>query len=333
VSIGCGENLLYANKQPLYGTSQVTGWTVRILALSTSAVFCRPSGASDPQRAAGVIGLELRVMTFNIRYGTADDGQNAWEQRRDMVFALLREARADVLGLQEALRFQIDEIRDALADYGEVGVARDDGDRAGEYAVILYRRERFDVDESGTFWFSDTPETPGSKHWGNYRPRICTWARLIERAGRRAFYIYNVHLDGLSQPARERSVQLLVERIERRAHPDPVVVTGDFNAGEENPAVQYLLRGPDAAQSRPVTGLADWIDTFRALYPTEREVGTFHAFFGMTTGQKIDYILVQRGAEVLDARIIRDHRERRYPSDHFPVAATVRFAAPQPAAR
>jgi endonuclease/exonuclease/phosphatase family metal-dependent hydrolase len=254
----------------------------------------------------------LAVMSFNIRYGTAKDGDNEWSRRKAMLFDVVREQDADVVGLQEALAFQIDEVTTAVPAYATIGVGRDDGRAKGEFAAILFRKGRFRVAEAGTFWFSDTPTVPGSKHWGNNITRICTWARLIDRDGR-GFYAFNVHLDHQSQPSRERSTALLRERIDARpVASDPVVVTGDFNVGESNPAIA-TLRGP-------------FVDTFRVLHPEEKTVGTFTGFkFGNTEGQKIDYILVQPETEVLRADIVRFSRDDRYPSDHFPVVSRFRF--------
>ena len=108
-------------------------------------------------------GPKLKVMSFNIRYGSARDAENSWENRRELVFDVLREQQSDVVGLQEAQRFQRDNIRKALPEYGEVGVGRDDGKTVGEYSAILYLSDRYCADEEGTFWFSETPEIPGSK--------------------------------------------------------------------------------------------------------------------------------------------------------------------------
>ena len=260
----------------------------------------------------------LQVMSFNIRYGTAKDGDNHWSARREMLFDLIRERDADLVGLQEALAFQIDEIQAAVPGYAVVGVGRDDGGRAGEWSAILFKVGRFRVADAGTFWFSDTPEVPASKSWGNNITRICTWARLIDRDGR-GFYHFNLHLDHESQPSRDRSTALLRQRIEARAFlTDPVVVTGDFNVGERNPALAALVSKGNPA--------SPFVDTYRVLYPDETVVGTFTGFkMGNTAGEKIDYVLVQPGAEVISAEIIRASRNDRYPSDHFPVAATIRL--------
>jgi endonuclease/exonuclease/phosphatase family metal-dependent hydrolase len=260
----------------------------------------------------------LQVMSFNIRYGTAKDGDNHWSARREMLFDVIRERDADLVGLQEALASQIDEIQAAVPGYAVVGVGRDDAGRAGEFSAILFKTGRFRVADAGTFWFSDTPEVPASKTWGNNITRICTWARLIDRDGR-GFYHFNLHLDHESQPSRERSTALLRQRIDARAFPtDPVVVTGDFNVGERNPALTTLVSKGDSA--------SPFVDTYRVLHPDETVVGTFTGFkMGNTAGEKIDYVLVQPGAEVMSAEIIRASRDDRYPSDHFPVSARIRL--------
>jgi endonuclease/exonuclease/phosphatase family metal-dependent hydrolase len=260
----------------------------------------------------------LQVMSFNIRYGTAKDGDNHWSARREMLFDVIRERDADLIGLQEALAFQIDEIQAAVPGYAVVGVGRDDGGKAGEWSAILFKVGRFRVADAGTFWFSDTPEVPASKSWGNNITRICTWARFIDRDGR-GFYHFNLHLDHESQPARERSTALLRQRIDARAfQADPVVVTGDFNVGERNPALTALV-------SKGTTA-SPFVDTYRVLHPDDTVVGTFTGFkMGNTAGEKIDYVLVQPRTEVTSAEIIRASRNDRYPSDHFPVAATIRL--------
>jgi len=262
--------------------------------------------AAQPAQAA-----PLTVMSFNIRYGTANDGENHWLKRREDLFALLREQQADVVGLQEALHGQIEEILQAVPGYDYVGVGRSDGRRTGEYAAILYRTARLRPRRSDTFWFSDTPGVVKSTSWGNQIERICTWAYFEDREGP-AFYLYNVHLDHQSQPSRERSVALLLERIRARDPRAPAVVTGDFNAGEDNPAAVAMR--------------ASFLDSFRVLHPDAREAGTFNGFtFGQTSGDKIDFVFVEPGTDVVEAGIVRTSRDGRYPSDHFPVTARIRL--------
>lgn len=282
------------------------------LMLVTLITTVRPAGAQRAPADAAV-----SVMSFNIRYGTANDGENRWERRRDLLMGVIRDAQADLIGLQEALDFQIDEILAAVPGYAAIGVGRDDGARKGEYAAILVRTDRFRVADAGTFWFSDTPEVVASKSWGNTITRICTWARLVDRDGR-VLWHFNVHLDHQSQPSRERSTELLLQRIDarRRLLPvEPAIVTGDFNVGEDNPAITRLTRG---------TGSPRFVDTFRVRHPDAADVNTFTGFtFGRVTGAKIDYVLAEPGTTVLEAAIVRTAAENRYPSDHFPVTARI----------
>lgn len=306
-----------------------------LLTLAFTALSCNAPSPSHSASRAVDPRADLAVMSFNIRYGTANDGPDRWESRRALLIDAIASHDPDIAGLQEALRFQIDEIRAALPGYAEVGVGRDDGLTKGEYSVILYRADRFDVAESGTFWFSDTPDIPGSKHWGNGITRICSWARLLDRRSGKAprgMYVFNLHLDHQSEPSRRRAAEMLARRVVDRDHPDdPVIVTGDFNCGEESRAIRFLTgrasaaveNGPSVAPS-PWTGL---IDTYRVAHPDEPEPATFTSFKLDTPehGSKIDYVLVSRGVfTVLEAKIDRTTRDGRLPSDHYPVTARLR---------
>ncbi len=298
------------------GMSRRTVLSIALLAgLVWSASRCSAAQPGDSRN-------ELHVMSFNIRYGTADDGPDRWENRRQQVCELIERNKCDLIGLQEALRFQIDAIRETLPVYAEVGVGREDGKTKGEYSGILYRADRLLLAEAGTFWLSDTPEVPGSMTWGNKITRVCTWGRFIHKPSGKAFYHFNTHFDHQSQPSREQAAVLLAQRIRGRKHSDPVIVSGDFNAGESNPAVRYLKGDLDLDGKTPIP----FVDSFRLLHPEATEVGTFHAFKGTRSGEKIDYIFVQPGAEVLEARILHDNVDDRYPSDHYPI--TTRLILP-----
>jgi endonuclease/exonuclease/phosphatase family metal-dependent hydrolase len=233
-----------------------------------------------------------------------------------------------VLGVQEALRFQLDEVARALPGYREIGVGRDDGKTAGEYSAILVDTARFSVLADGTFWYSDTPTVPGSMHWGNRITRIATWARLIDRATGDTLRVYNTHWDHESQPSRERSAAMLLDRVRSDAEPgDRVLVMGDFNSDEANPAFQQLVTtvgGVAPAASGPIGRPPLLRDTFRARNPDATVVGTFNAFKGDSTAGKIDAILVGTGWRVLDAGIDRRRWGALRASDHFAVWAIVR---------
>ena len=251
----------------------------------------------------------LRIMSFNIRFGTAPDRDNSWVHRRGLAIGVIREHSPDVIGLQEALRFQIDELREEFPEYAELGVGRDDGQKAGEYSAILYRISELRPDTGGTFWFSDTPSIPGSMTWGNRYPRVCTWAIFRERTTESSVGFFNLHWDHESQTSRERSAKLVIEAVNKYAAGMPKVVMGDFNAGEQNPAVLFVQQY--------------FRDSFRVLHEKDSLVGTYHAFQGVSSGEKIDHIFIGPGLTVTAAAIIRTGLNGRYPSDHFPVTATV----------
>jgi len=296
--------------------------TVALLIVAFAAASCAssPSLPSDSADVRPDDSAPLRVMSFNIRYGTARDGDNAWPLRRDLVLRVIRDFDPTVLGIQEGLRFQLDQVEDDFPQFAEIGVGRDDGIEAGEYSAILYDQRRLAVLDSGTFWLSDTPEVIASTSWGNGITRIVTWARFQDLLAGRTFYVFNTHWDHESQPSRERSAGLLMERIGARDVTDPVLVMGDFNAGEDNPAFRRLL-AVDATNADTAAHLSE---VFRTLHTDSTEVGTFNGFTGESTGDKIDAILVSPDWTVLKADIVRVNDDGRYPSDHFPVTAVAR---------
>jgi len=249
-------------------------------------------------------------MSFNIRNGLAKDGDNHWDKRKELVFDVINGQPFDVIGIQEAFRFQLDELNQALPSYTEIGEGRMGGTN-DEYSAILYRKDKFSLQDSGTFWLSDTPNIP-SKHWGNRHIRICTWVRLIDKKSTKSFYVYNTHLDNSSQLSREKSVDFIANVIQTRPHKDPFIFMGDFNASEDNKIIQYLI-----------SNLSRMKDSYRAIHPTVTETGTFNAFSGQTKGPKIDYIFVQLDISIIDANILRINKDGRYPSDHFPITTKI----------
>ena len=266
-----------------------------------------------------VSAFEIDALSFNIRFDTSKDGENAWPKRKEMVGQWVKSESPDVIGLQEALRHQIDDIKKVATAYSEYGVGRDDGKSRGEHCTILYLKKRFNLDKSdcGTFWFSDTPEKVASKSWGNEIPRICTWARFIEKKTDKGFYVYNVHYDHRSQPSRLGASELIIQRISKRKRSnEPIILMGDFNASENNPAIKIFKDEP-----------LNLVDTFRVVKPDENMVKTFHGFRGGSfSGGKIDHVfMLPKMGKVSSAEIVRFNKEKRYLSDHYPVRAKLSF--------
>ena len=269
----------------------------------------------------------VRVVSFNIRYGSARDGKNSWTHRRGQVSSVLKEQNADIIGLQEALRFQLNEIGSSMNDYAEIGSGRDDGDTLGEYSPILYKKERFTALESGTLWFSDTPLVPGSKHWGNKFPRIFTFVKLTDKITNKKTLVYNVHLDHANSYSRWKSVSLLNRHIgENRCAGTSIIILGDFNSGENSAVIKYMTGRANFLNSKDTEkNPLQLKDSFRSLHP-RGSGGTFHMFWGKNFGPKLDYIFVSRDTYVKEASIIRSSVNGRYPSDHFPITAEIEFS-------
>jgi endonuclease/exonuclease/phosphatase family metal-dependent hydrolase len=267
--------------------------------------------STSEQRVRDTAHLVLEIGTFNVRCDFPGDGEQKWEHRCERFLDILHSWHPDVLGLQEPLKHQYDQVSRSLTEYSSVGVGRDDGRAAGEFCPIFYRKERFDLVKFGTFWFSGNSTVPGTTDWGSRYRRICTWAELRERRSERSFTVYNLHLDHESQHSREKSVELLLTRIRERGNHDPVIVIGDFNAEPENPALALFLDSPV-----PTSALM-------SVSAEDVEVGTFHGFSGKVTGGPIDHIFVSPEWRVESARVIPGDGLRPFPSDHLPVAASL----------
>lgn len=259
---------------------------------------------------------DVRVMTFNLRYITSEDrGPREWTARRDAAAAAIRDDQPDFVGVQEAFRAMLDDLHERLPGFSEIGVGREDGKTKGEYAAILYRNDRWEALESGTFWLSDTPDIPGSATWGNKVTRICTWARFRHLETKREIALFNAHYDHQSQPARERASEMILKRIQSLSGGPPVVMTGDLNATPDNPAIISLT-----------TGIPPLTDAWASLNPgaSPATSGTFHDFTAKPDGPRIDYILTTSGIAVRESAILRPTgTDGHPPSDHFPVRATL----------
>ena len=281
-------------------------------------------GTEGPCRAEPP-GGQLRVMSFNIRYGTAWDGENRWDLRKEFLVETIEAFEPDLLGTQETEGFQRDYLAEKLPDYDCLGVGRNDGKESGEMMALYYKRARFEKLDGGHFWLSETPEEPGSKSWDSSLPRMVTWVRLRDRefAAAPPILFLNTHFDHRGQQARLESSRLIRRQIVRLAQGARVILTGDFNAAEDSEPYLALF-GPDDGQPSPL------VDTFRVIHPEHRpDEGTFSGFrAGATGGARIDWIAVSRDWKILQAEIDRTARDGRTPSDHFPVTAVLDAAPP-----
>ncbi len=260
----------------------------------------------------------LTVMTFNIRYDNPRDGENAWPNRIPLVCNLLNSEKPDLIGMQEVLYQQYQVLDSALRDYGSVAVGRTDGLKAGEMNPVFYRKERFELIRTKTFWLSERPETAGSMAWGAGLPRIVTWVELADKSSRRHFFFFNTHFAHDSDSARKKSARLLLVRADSIASKFPIIITGDLNMFPSDEGYSIL------------TGPFESIPLLRDSYEISEQspqgpVYTFNAFKDKPGAGRIDYVLVRDGMRVLEHKTIIKKENGIFISDHWPVSATVSF--------
>jgi endonuclease/exonuclease/phosphatase family metal-dependent hydrolase len=258
--------------------------------------------------------VALRVMSYNIRYDTPADGINAWPYRAAHVADMMAGRHgSDIVGVQEALRHQIDDLAGLLPDFAWTGLGRDDGEDGGEFSPIFYRRHRFELLDEGTFWLSETPELPGSRSWDAAITRIVSWGRFRKLPAGREFYVFNTHFDHRGEVARMESARILGARIAELSEEMPVILTGDLNVTETSEAYRILAAVPGLADARyasdsghegPTASFNNWVE----LRGPE---------------SRIDYIFVRGPIRVLAHRILDDRYDGRFPSDHLPVLADI----------
>lgn len=261
--------------------------------------------------AAQACAQPVKVMTFNIRYASPDDGKNIWDNRKSELLETVRYYHPDFLGLQEALLHQLQYVDDGLPQHTYIGVGRDDGKEKGEFSPILYNAAKFKLVTYHTFWLSDTPDTV-SVGWDAAMERICTYGLFKEKKTGRSFHVFNTHFDHVGKEARMMSARLILKKMEELTKPkDAVVLMGDFNSEPENEPIKIvkekLTDGADAASG--------------GIYgPT----GTYNAFDNSRILEnRIDYIFV-KNLKVLRYRHIDDRmKNNNLISDHIPVMAEV----------
>ena len=257
----------------------------------------------------------LSVMTFNMRYDNPEDGQNNWRFRRERIAGVIKAQEVDVLGTQELLSNQFNDLSDLLTGYQGVGVGRLDGAESGEYCAVFFRKDRFTLLDSGTFWLSETPEVVGSLGWDGACERIATWVVLRDRDGRELFFI-DTHLDHVGQVARDEGVSLLMKRIETLSGGRPVILTGDFNSEPGSSVVAHVQKDGMLRDAKAIAAQrsgTDWsFSDFGQIPEAERPL--------------LDYIFVSGDFETVRYEVLPDTFDGGYVSDHAPVMAVVKIA-------
>lgn len=252
----------------------------------------------------------ISVMTYNIRLDTKSDGVNHWPLRATKVYDVIRKYNPDVFGVQEAMQNQMEDLAKNLPDYLFVGAGRDDGKTKGEYSAIFYKKDKFNVHNSATFWLSETPDIPGSKNWDAAITRVCTYAVFEDLKTKKQFLLANTHFDHIGVIAREKSAELIKEKIAKVKNKLPVIMTGDFNSEPQEAPYLTMANGKTLVMkdSRPDTS----------------SQGTFCSFEMNTMPcRTIDYIFHSNEWTATGYQVIQDNDGKYYPSDHLPVMCTL----------
>ena len=253
-------------------------------------------------------GQNLKMMTYNIRLDVASDGENAWPNRKDFFTSQIQFYSPDIFGVQEATPNQVIDIASVLSDYNKFGIGREEGG-TGEACTIYYKKDRFKVLESNTFWLSETPNLV-SRGWDAVCNRVCTYGLFKDLKTKQTFWVFNIHLDHIGEQARIKGVQLVLSKMkELNTKKYPAFLMGDFNSEPNTPQISGIKKvmndTRDISQEKPFG-----------------PAGTFNNFnHNQPVTLLIDYIFISKNSKLKIKKhaVLSDSKDLKYPSDHLPV--------------
>lgn len=278
------------------------------------------------------------VGTYNIRYQNSGDEKNGnvWATRCKVICDMINFEAPDVFGTQEVLIGQLRDLRAGLDNYDFIGVGRDDGKEAGEYSALFYKKDHITLLNNGNFWLNETPDKP-KLGWDAACIRICTWGEFKQKQTGFHFFHFNLHMDHVGIVARREAAKLIVKKIREIAKGTPVIVTGDFNVDQNNEIFKIFTD----------SGILK--DSYSAARLRFAENGTFNSFdTGLWSSSRIDHVFVspefavdrygiltnaywtqketdaQKGNDA-PSEIELNKRDRRAPSDHYPVMVHMEY--------
>lgn len=258
--------------------------------------------------SAPFYGQNLKIMTYNIRLDVASDGENAWPNRKDYFTSQIQFYSPDILGVQEATPNQVTYIASALSNYDRFGIGREK-DGKGEACTIYYKKDRFKIQDSNTFWLSETPNVV-SKGWDAACNRVCTYGLFKDLKTKKSFYVFNVHLDHIGKEAKTKGVQLILSKIATLNTKNyPVFLMGDFNSEPQTPQIAEIKKVMDDTRD---------VSKEKPFGPS----GTFNYFkHNEAVTLLIDYIFISKnsGLSIQKHAVLSDSKDLKYPSDHLPV--------------
>jgi len=253
----------------------------------------------------------IKIMSYNIRYGGAEDGTNSWMYRYPLSAMMLADQKPDVIGIQEALDYQLKYLKEFVKPYKYVGKPREDGKKKGEYTAIMYNAKTVSLGSWGVFWLSETPDEP-SMGWDAACSRTATWAVMTDKKSGRKFFFVNTHLDHVGEEARKNGMDLILKKIaELNTGNLPVILVGDFNVAQDNKALAELDK----------TLLSCRKNAFKS------DNGITYNAWGKTKAQsQIDHIYYKGFDRCHEFSVLtKKYEGRTYISDHFPIIANMVF--------
>ncbi|MBK7429264.1 MAG: endonuclease/exonuclease/phosphatase family protein [Saprospiraceae bacterium] len=259
-----------------------------------------------------LLAQDISVMTYNIRLDVASDGINQWSNRKEKIISQIKYYSPDIFGLQEALFHQLEYVSENLPDYEWYGVGRDDGKKAGEFSPIFFNKRLFEKEKNGTFWLAEDITKPG-KGWDAALPRIASWVQLRNRKTGKQFIVYNTHFDHVGKMARTESFKLIANQAKANATSMPAIIMGDLNTVPEEESIAGFKQ------------TQIWQDAFEVAKIKHGPTCTFNGFSPVHPERRIDYIFCNQDFEVKSYLSISEIYDGVFPSDHWPVLASLRF--------
>ncbi len=257
-------------------------------------------------------GQNLKIMTYNIRLNVASDGENAWPNRKDYFMSQVQFYNPDIFGVQEATPSQVIDIASGMPKYSKFGIGREEGG-TGEACTIYYKKDRFKLQDSNTFWLSETPNVV-SRGWDAACNRVCTYGLFTDLKTKKTFYVFNLHLDHMGEVARVKGVQVVLDKIKAiNTKKYPVFLMGDFNSEPNTPQITEIKKVMDDTRD---------VSKEKPFGPS----GTFNNFkHNEPVTLLIDYIFISKnsGLTVQKHAVLSDSKDLKYPSDHLPVLIEV----------
>ena len=267
----------------------------------------------------------IRWGTFNIRLQNAGDEKEGfgWSVRRDRVADYIKRNHIDIVGMQEVLHVQLEDLLERMPEYDYVGVGRTDGATKGEYSPVFFLKEKFEVLEKGNFWLSETPDVAGSKGWDAAIERVASYAKLKDKVTGKVFMAVNTHFDHVGVVARRESAKLIMRKIQKIVGTQPAVVTGDFNVTEDDEAYTTMI------SEQVVNGKSSNCKFLDAYHMTPNHTGTTYTWHNFCRipplkCEKIDFIFITPTIRVNHSHIEVPNPEAML-SDHNPHWADLEF--------